>query len=146
METAKWNADQSAELFKAGAIAERDNRTAQQTLAAARARLAAADARVRATTSFVTDTRALAPTTGVVARRNVEAGEHVARGADMFTVVRSDVLELAAAVPARQANEIKVGAARALRGGRPRSRGPRGAHQPDDRPDESLDHRVRAVA
>ena len=109
VETAKWNADQSAELFKAGAIAERDHRTAQQTLAAARARLAAADARVRATTSFVTDTRALAPTTGVVARRNVEAGEHVARGADMFTVVRSDVLELAAAVPARQANEIKVG-------------------------------------
>jgi len=39
----------------------------------------------------------------------VENGEHVARGADMFTVVRSNVLELAAAVPARQANEIKVG-------------------------------------
>jgi len=64
---------------------------------------------VRATTSLLTDTRALAPTTGVVARRNVENGEHVARGAEMFTVVRSDVLELAAAVPARQANEIKVG-------------------------------------
>ena len=109
VETAKWNADQSEQLFKAGAIAERDNRTAQQTHAAARARLAAAEARVRATTSLVTDTRALAPTTGVVARRNVENGEHVARGADMFTVVRSDVLELAAAVPARQANEIRVG-------------------------------------
>ena len=109
VETAKWNADQSDQLFKAGAIAERDNRTAQQAFAAARARLAAAEARVRATTSLVTDTRALAPTTGVVARRNVENGEHVARGADMFTVVRSDVLELAAAVPARQANEIRVG-------------------------------------
>lgn len=109
LETARWNADQSEQLFKAGAIAERDKRTAQQTLAASRARLAAAEARVRATTSLVTDTRALAPTTGVVARRNVENGEHVARGADMFTVVRSDVLELAAAVPARQANEIRVG-------------------------------------
>ena len=109
LETAQWNADQSEQLFKAGAIAERDNRAAQQALAASRARLAAADARVRATTSLLTDTRALAPTTGVVARRNVENGEHVARGAEMFTVVRSDVLELAAAVPARQANEIKVG-------------------------------------
>ena len=109
VETAQWNAEQSDQLFKAGAIAERDNRAAQQTLSAARARLAAAEARVRATTSLVTDTRALAPTTGVVARRNVENGEHVARGADMFTVVRADVLELAAAVPARQANEIKVG-------------------------------------
>jgi membrane fusion protein, multidrug efflux system len=111
LETAKWNAEQSDQLFKAGAIAERDMRTAQQTLAAARARLAAAEARVRATTSLVTDTRALAPTTGVVARRNVENGEHVARGADMFTVVRSDVLELAAAVPARQSGDIRVGQA-----------------------------------
>ena len=109
LETAKWNAEQSEQLFKAGAIAERDLRTAQQTLAASRARLAATEARVRATTSLLTDTRALAPTTGVVAKRNVENGEHVARGAEMFTVVRSDVLELAAAVPARQANEIKVG-------------------------------------
>ncbi len=109
LETAKWNAEQSEQLFKAGAIAERDLRTAQQTLAASRARLAAAEARVRATTSLLTDTRALAPTTGVVAKRSVENGEHVARGADMFTVVRSDVLELAAAVPARQASEIRVG-------------------------------------
>jgi membrane fusion protein, multidrug efflux system len=109
VETAKWNAEQSEQLFKAGAIAERDNRAAQQTFAAARARLAAAEARVRATTSLVTDTRALSPTTGVVATRNVENGEHVTRGAEMFTVVRSDVLELAAAVPARQANEVRVG-------------------------------------
>jgi len=109
LETAQWNADQSEQLFKAGAIAERDLRTAQQTLAATRARLAAAEARVRATTSLLTDTRALAPTTGVVAKRSVENGEHVARGADMFTVVRSDVLELAAAVPARQVSEIRVG-------------------------------------
>jgi RND family efflux transporter MFP subunit len=109
LETAKWNAEQSEQLFKAGAIAERDLRTAQQTLSASRAKLAAAEARVRATSSLLDDTRALAPTTGVVAKRNVENGEHVARGTDMFTVVRSDVLELAAAVPARQASEIRVG-------------------------------------
>lgn len=109
LETAKWNAEQAEQLFKAGAIAERDLRTAQQTLAASRARLAAAEARVRATTSLLTDTRALAPTMGMVAKRSVENGEHVARGADMFTVVRSDILELAAAVPARQASEIRVG-------------------------------------
>lgn len=39
----------------------------------------------------------------------VENGEHVARGAGLFTVVRTDVLELAAAVPARQANAVRVG-------------------------------------
>ena len=36
---AQWNADQSAELFKAGAIPERDLRTAQQSLVAAAARV-----------------------------------------------------------------------------------------------------------
>ncbi|CAA9295193.1 MAG: hypothetical protein AVDCRST_MAG11-426, partial [uncultured Gemmatimonadaceae bacterium] len=73
------------------------------------ARLAAAEARVRSTSSFVTDTRVLAPTRGVVAARQVEDGEHVARGASMFTVVRNDVLELAANVPARRAGDLRAG-------------------------------------
>lgn len=105
---AQWNADQSDELFKAGAIPERDLRTAQQTLAASKARLAAAEARLRASLQNANDTRILAPTTGVVSARTVEAGEHVTRGATIFTVVRNDVLELEASVPARQANELKV--------------------------------------
>lgn len=106
---AQWNADQSEELFKAGAIAERDLRTAQQTLTAAKARLAAAEARLKASAQTAQDTRVLAPTTGIIADRTVEPGEHVSRGATLFTVVRNDVLELEAAVPARQAGELKVG-------------------------------------
>jgi RND family efflux transporter MFP subunit len=50
-----------------------------------------------------------APTSGVIEKRFVQPGEHVARGANMFTLVRSTVLELAAAVPARQANVVRVG-------------------------------------
>jgi RND family efflux transporter MFP subunit len=107
--TAQWNAEQSAELFRAGAIAERDQRTAQQAVLAARARVAAAEAALRSTSSSLGDTRVLAPTTGVVARRLVEDGEHLSRGASMFTVVRSDVLELAASVPARFANDVAAG-------------------------------------
>src|SRR5919201_115328 len=82
---------------------------AQQGVTAARAKLAAAQARLRATGSMVGDTRVLAPTSGVIATKSVENGEHVARGAQMFTVVRNDVLELAAAVPARQANAVRAG-------------------------------------
>jgi hypothetical protein len=41
----------------------------------------------------------------------VEGNEHVARGADLFTVVRSDVLELAASVPERTAGEVRPGQA-----------------------------------
>ena len=109
LQTAQWNLEQSKELFQAGAIPERDHRVAEQAVATARARVAAADARVRSTGSFVGDTRVLAPTSGIVAERLVENGERVARGAHLFTVVRSDVLELAAAVPARQASEIRAG-------------------------------------
>lgn len=109
--TAQWNLEQSEELFTQGAIPERDVRTARQQVSAARARVVAADSRLTSSASFVRDTRVLAPTTGTIARRGVEDGEHVARGATMFTLVRTDVLELAAALPARSANGVTPGQA-----------------------------------
>jgi membrane fusion protein, multidrug efflux system len=51
----------------------------------------------------------VAPTTGVLERRFIEVGEHVARGAQLFTVVRTDALELAATVPARYASNVRTG-------------------------------------
>ena len=104
---AQWNADQSGELFRAGAIPERDLRSAQQALVAATARVAAARSRLQAASRDVQDTRVLAPTTGVVSERSVETGEHITRGFQMFTVVRNDVLELEAAVPARFAGDVR---------------------------------------
>lgn len=107
--TAQWNLDQSAELFKAGAIAERDYKVAQQTVEAARARLAATEAKLRTTSIASRDTRVVAPASGTIGTRSIEPGERVARGTSMFTIVRNQVLELAAAVPARQANAVRVG-------------------------------------
>lgn len=109
LSTAQWNLDQSRELFKAGAIPERDVRVAEQTVATAQARLAAADARLRVASTSEQDTRVVAPTSGVVASRQVENGESVARGASLFTIVRSETLELQAAVPATQSEAIRVG-------------------------------------
>jgi RND family efflux transporter MFP subunit len=106
---AQWTLDQNAQLFKAGAIAEQAYKSSQQAVVAARARLAAAEARLRATGNEARDTRVVSPTRGTVSRRLVEAGEHVAKGASLFTVVRNDVLELAAAVPSRQSNALRVG-------------------------------------
>lgn len=108
-ETAQWNLEQTRDLFTAGAVAERDMRAAEQTAAAAAARLAAAQSRGRVATSLARDTRVISPMNGVVERRNVENGERVSRGAELFTVVRSDVLELTAAVPARRANTLARG-------------------------------------
>lgn len=107
--TARWNFDQTKELFRAGAIPERDFRAAEQAAAAAAARLAAAEARLRTATLTARDTRIVAPVAGVVERRSVERGLRAQRGAELFTLVRTDVLELTAAVPARLASGVRRG-------------------------------------
>lgn len=109
LSTAEWNLQQSEELFKAGAVAERDLRAAQNAVASSKAQVAAAEAELRSASMGASDTRILSPLTGTVATRTVETGEHVARGATLFTVVRSDMLELAASVPARNANGLLAG-------------------------------------
>jgi membrane fusion protein, multidrug efflux system len=109
LSTAQWNLDQGRELLKAGAVPERDVRAAEQAVAAARAQVAAAESQVRAASTESRDTRVLAPTTGVLERRFVESGEHVARGAQLFTLVRTDALELAATIPARYASNVRTG-------------------------------------
>jgi membrane fusion protein (multidrug efflux system) len=107
--TAEWNLRQSEDLFKAGAISESEIRIARNAVVTAQAKLAAANSRVRSTSSGTRDTRVLAPTAGTVEKRLVENGEHVAKGDEMFTVVRNDVLELAAAVPEKLANNVVPG-------------------------------------
>jgi RND family efflux transporter MFP subunit len=107
--TAQWNLDQTRELFRAGAVAEREVRVGEQALASARARLAATDARVRSTSVGLADTRVLAPMSGVVESRAVEGNERVTRGGELFTIVRGDRLELAASVPERLAPALRPG-------------------------------------
>lgn len=107
--TAQWNLQQSEDLFKAGAIAETELRIARNAVSTAKARVAAANARLRTSSSSARDTRVLAPTSGIIERRFVENGEHVANGAQLFSVVRNNVLELAAAVPERVASGVSPG-------------------------------------
>lgn len=108
-QTAQWNLEQTRDLFRAGAVPEREMRAAEQAALTAAAREAAAESRVHAATSLLRDTRVTSPVSGVVERRSIENGERVSRGAELFTVVRSDVLELTAAVPARRASVLERG-------------------------------------
>ena len=108
---ATWTLEQNESLFKAGAIAERDLKNAQQAVSASRARLAAATARLRASGNLARDTRVVAPASGIIEKRLVEDGEHVARGAALFSLVQNGTLELAAAIPSRQAAAVRVGQA-----------------------------------
>ena len=109
--TAEWRLTQSEQLFKQGAIAEEELRSTRAAVGASRARLAAANSRVRSSSLNTRDTRVLAPTSGIVEKRYVESGEHLATGGQLFTVVRNDILELAAAVPEKQANSVARGQA-----------------------------------
>jgi membrane fusion protein (multidrug efflux system) len=106
---AEWTLEQNAQLLKAGAIAQQVYKNSQQLVASARARVAAADARLSAMGNQARDTRVVAPSNGIVSKRTVESGEHLAKGAAMFTIVRNGVLELAAAVPARQSTTLRPG-------------------------------------
>jgi membrane fusion protein (multidrug efflux system) len=109
LQTAQWAADQSAALFKAGAIAEQENRAAQQAVVAAQAAVAASDARLRTASAVASDTRVLAPTGGIIDRRTVQPGERVSISTPLFTLVRNETLELAANVPSRMANLVQPG-------------------------------------
>jgi membrane fusion protein (multidrug efflux system) len=109
LSTAQWNLEQTRDLYRQGAVPERDVRLADEAVSAARARVAAADARLRTTAQTVSDTRVLSTVSGIVEKRSVNPGEHVARGATLFTVVRGDVLELAAQVPERVAATVQPG-------------------------------------
>jgi len=105
--TAEWNLEQTRELFREGAVPERDVKSGEQAVAGARARLAAAESRLRSSDRILEDTRVVAPVSGTIEARSVSNGEHVARGATLFTLVRTDVLELTGNVPARQASRIR---------------------------------------
>lgn len=107
--TARWNLEQTRDLFEAGAVPERDYRAAEQAAATATARLAASEARLRAAALVERDTRIVAPVAGIIERRVIQPGVRALRGGELFTLVRTDVLELTAAVPARLADDVRVG-------------------------------------
>ena len=107
--TAQWNLDQTRELFKEGAVPERDVKAGEQQVASARARLAAAESRLRTSSQALNDTRVVAPAAAVVERRLASTGEHVNRGASLFTLVRTESLEMTGAVPARVGNRVVPG-------------------------------------
>ena len=109
LQTATWAAEQSAALFKAGAIAEQENRASQQSVVAAQAAVAASEARLRTASAVSSDTRVLAPSSGIIDIRSVQPGERVNVSQPLFTLVRNETLELAANVPARMANLVQPG-------------------------------------
>jgi membrane fusion protein, multidrug efflux system len=98
-------------LRQAGAMSQLDYQAAEAGHAAAIAQLAAAKAGETGAAEMAGRATVRAPSAGVVSERMVEQGEVVSPGDELFTVVRSDVLELSGSVPVDAASQIRPGQA-----------------------------------
>ncbi len=100
----------AATLAAAGAIADRDLELATRNATAATSQLDDAKARLALAQKQLDDTHIRAPFAGVVSARSVSAGDVVAPGAALFTVVDPSSMRLEASVPAEQLASVRVGA------------------------------------
>ena len=109
-EVASRNFARSQTLLSAGAIAERDFESARQQNAAAQAALANSRAQLANAEKQLANTVVRAPFAGVVGERAVSAGDVVAPGGLLATVVDPSSMRLEASVPAEQLSSVRVGA------------------------------------
>jgi membrane fusion protein, multidrug efflux system len=108
-EVAKKDLERAEKLVAAGAIAERDAEQARRGNSGAQAQLAAARAQLVSAEQRLQKTQLRAPFSGIVSERQVNAGDVVAPGAAMFTIVEPSSMRLEAAVPAQQLSAVRVG-------------------------------------
>ncbi len=106
---AKREEARATSLLEAGAIAEREVEGARRANIAAQAQLADARARLALAEKQLANTVVTAPFDGVVSDRQVSAGDVVAPGGAMFTVVDPSSMRLEAAVPAEQLSVVRLG-------------------------------------
>jgi RND family efflux transporter MFP subunit len=104
------NANRAHTLAEAGAASAQQAEQADAALEGARAALADAQARASNAQLMAGKTRVRAPFDGVVSERHVSAGDVVAPGSPLFTVIDPRRLEFEAAVPAALVGEVAPGA------------------------------------
>jgi membrane fusion protein, multidrug efflux system len=108
-EIAKRELQRAEALEKAGAIATRDLERARNGELGARTQLANARAMNSSAQSQLAKTQLRAPFAGVISARQVNAGDVVSPGKEVFTVVDPTTLRLEASVPAEALAHVRVG-------------------------------------
>ena len=98
-------------LLKEGAISERDLENATRADLGARAQLDDAKSRFANADETLNRAKITAPFDGVVSERQVSAGDVVAPGSPLFTIIDPSSMRLEAAVPAEQLGQVRIGAA-----------------------------------
>lgn len=107
---AQRDMERTAYLVEAGALAAREVDVARNSVSAAEAQVADARSRLADVEAQLADTVIRSPIAGVIAERAVNAGDIVAVGAELYTVVDPSSMRLEASVPAESLSEIRIGA------------------------------------
>jgi RND family efflux transporter MFP subunit len=110
VEVSRRNVERNQTLAAAGAVAERDLEASRNQLAAAQSQLAGARAQLANAQEQLSKTTVRSPISGVVGSRPVSAGDVVAPGAALYTVVDPGSMRLEASVPAAQLGQVRPGA------------------------------------
>jgi RND family efflux transporter MFP subunit len=109
VEISKRQVDRNDALLKAGAIAERDVELARNQYTAAVAQLANAQAQLANAQKQLSKATILAPFSGIVSARQVNAGDVVQSGGALYTIVNPSTMRLEASVPANELSEVRIG-------------------------------------
>jgi len=94
--------DRMQNLFKEGAVSQRDVENAEVSLRAAESGEALAKKKLNEST-------VRAPSSGVISQRAVDSGDRVKDGDLLFQLVNTSELEFAATVPSEHAGDVHVG-------------------------------------
>lgn len=109
LDVAQREAERTQRLVAAGALAERETEVTRNAVAAAEAQVADAKARLASARLALGDATVRAPMSGVVSARPVSAGDVVAPGAELYTIIDPSSMRLEASVPSEELQYVKVG-------------------------------------
>jgi RND family efflux transporter MFP subunit len=107
--TAQRDLERQEELFREGIISRSDIEAARARASQARASVAAAQAQASSASEQLGRAVVRSPMTGVVSARSVSQGDVVQVGAALYTIVDPSTLQLAAAIPAEDLSQVRVG-------------------------------------
>jgi len=111
LEVTRREAERTERLVEAGAVAARDLDIARSNVTTGEAVVADAEARLAAADRSLGDTEIRAPFGGVIAGREVNAGDVVTPGTELFRIIDPSSMRLEASVPAEDLSALRIGAA-----------------------------------
>ena len=110
LDLARRELARNEKLVSAGAVAERNVEAARNDVVRLESEVASAKSRLLTARKTLGDATVVAPINGVIATRSVNAGDVVAPGAELYTIVVPSSIQLEAQVPSDALSMVKIGA------------------------------------